>query len=548
MEHLLKIHLYGKLQIKLLIRKFMKLRTNRTAQVAIEVLVIIGILVIGAIILGITYINGHNKNIAVTGEAIKVQENAITDLKYTGTYNPSPVYCGNNICEVAFGETVASCPQDCEEIIPPIPPVEQNCNFVSAPTFSPVSGSIIALTPESKITISHTSDINCANFRIYYTYTNNGSTPGDPTQTSNRYSAPIPVSSLVSPNDGSSVILKIKAIIYADSNDGSPSNIQSNILNINYTVIIPYCFFSYGTGEGIEESPKIICNLQELNEIKKKLDGYYILEKDLDLSADAFFEAGIEYNPEEGWEPIGSEGDPFTGSFNGNNHKLSNLFINREDYVGFFGYVKDGNISNLYLVSSEIKANNFSGVLAGYSHDSKITNCSTTGNLSGNNYLGGLIGYSLKSNIILSFSKVNIIGNEKAGGLISYSEESQVTDCFSRGNVTAQSDFAGFIGIAEKGGINFSYSTGLVKKETGGDIKDAGFIKKNTDCIIKSSYWDKDTSLQDTSAGGDGKNTEEMKHQETFESWDFGSVWKIGEESINDWYPFLQKNLIIEVN
>ncbi|MFA7133225.1 MAG: hypothetical protein WC108_08005 [Bacteroidales bacterium] len=531
---------------------------KKVAQVAIEVLVIMGILVIGSIVLGMTYINNQNKTIKLSQEVTIAQDDAIDDLRYTEGFNPdNPAVCGNGMCEpgenysdclidchcgdgncdvIPYGETPSNCPIDCSESLPP---VEQNCNFVSTPTFSPSGGS---LTPVSTITISHYNNTNCKNFRRYYTYTTNNSEPTNPTRDSNNYLSQILVSSLVTPSEGSSATLKIKAIVYADSQDGDgPNDVNSLVASVTYTVTNPYCFSGSGSGDGSAENPIIICTLKELNDVRNKLDAYYILGKDLDLSAEAFAAEGIEYNPETGWEPIGKEDDPFTGSFDGNGHKLSKLFINREDDVGFFGYVNEGNINNLYLVDSDIKANNYSGVLAGHSENSEINNCSTTGNLVGNNFLGGLIGYSSNSGITESVSFVSINGNENTGGFIGVSKESIISDCFSRGEVSAQSDFAGFIGVVEKGEINNSYSTGLVKKKTGGAVKNAGLIKKNSDCAINSSYWDTETSLQDTSDGGEGRTTEEMINIDNYQDWDFDSIWKI-DSSINDGYPFLQKN------
>ena len=52
---------------------------------------------------------------------------------------------------------------------------------------------------------------------------------------------------------------------------------------------------------------------------------------------------------------------------------------------------------------------------------------------------------------------------------------------------------------------------------------------------VTNSYWDKETTLQEESAGGIGKLTEAMMKQVTYEDWDFDTVWGITPEN----YPTL---------
>jgi hypothetical protein len=85
--------------------------------------------------------------------------------------------------------------------------------------------------------------------------------------------------------------------------------------------------------------------------------GKYILINDIELNET---KAGFEGT--KGWKPIGSESYydystntkydfSFTGIFNGNSHKITNLWINRpnENYVGFFGFIEGAQIRNLEL-------------------------------------------------------------------------------------------------------------------------------------------------------------------------------------------------------
>ncbi len=83
-------------------------------------------------------------------------------------------------------------------------------------------------------------------------------------------------------------------------------------------------------------SPHPICSCDDLNNIRNHLNWEYELQNDIDFSAcDASYTSGA------GWEPIGDNSNKFTGNFDGNNHIISNLYINlpTEINVGLFGYI-----------------------------------------------------------------------------------------------------------------------------------------------------------------------------------------------------------------
>ncbi len=83
--------------------------------------------------------------------------------------------------------------------------------------------------------------------------------------------------------------------------------------------------------------------------------------------------------------PIGEKNNPFTFSFNGNNHTVKNFSISdNENYYGLFGYIKDAEISNLNIVNATInppsvsEKNIYAGIIAGYIDNGKIVQCSVS--------------------------------------------------------------------------------------------------------------------------------------------------------------------------
>jgi len=102
------------------------------------------------------------------------------------------------------------------------------------------------------------------------------------------------------------------------------------------------------------------------------------------------------------------------------------------------------------------------------------------------------------------------------------------------------------IGISNYATLTYSYSTGLV---TGNEIL-GGLVGDDTGSQVTSSFWDTETSGQDSNdwGAGEGKTTTEMKRYNTYsyELWDFQGESNNGNDddwginsSENNGYPFL---------
>ncbi|MBN2181167.1 MAG: hypothetical protein JW715_04575 [Sedimentisphaerales bacterium] len=141
------------------------------------------------------------------------------------------------------------------------------------------------------------------------------------------------------------------------------------------------------------------------------------------------------------------------------------------------------------------------GGLVGY-NEGFITVCYSTGSLSGEDYVGGLVGLN-RGSINVCYSSVMILGNDDVGGLVGYNSGS-ILSSYSTGTVGGVSDVGGLVG-------RLSVVVGR------------GRSGNNSIGIVKNSFWDKESSGQDTSAGGTGLTTEEMQDPNTFitAGWDF---------------------------
>lgn len=209
-----------------------------------------------------------------------------------------------------------------------------------------------------------------------------------------------------------------------------------------------------GAGAGTKDDPYKIYNPAQLNQVRNytgKTDVYFTLGADIDLTS------WISSNsPEQGWNPIGTDANPFKGTFSGNGHTIKGMSILRgsTDDVGFFGVASGATISNLTIEGSVNGGNNV-GILAGY-FTGIIENCRAKGSVNGlSDCVGGLIGKSGNSDIKTCRADATVKGTDYVGGLIGYvlagktSSNKAIDNCFASGTVDGRSNVGGLIGAMD---------------------------------------------------------------------------------------------------
>lgn len=209
-----------------------------------------------------------------------------------------------------------------------------------------------------------------------------------------------------------------------------------------------------GAGAGTKDDPYKIYNPAQLNQVRNytgKTNVYFTLGADIDLTS------WISSNsPEQGWNPIGTNDNPFKGTFSGNGHTIKGMSILRgsTDDVGFFGVASGATISNLTIEGSVNGGNNV-GILAGY-FTGIIENCRAKGSVNGSSdCVGGLIGKSGSSDIKTCRADATVKGTDYVGGLIGYvlagetSSNKAIDNCFASGTVDGRSNVGGLIGAMD---------------------------------------------------------------------------------------------------
>ena len=166
-------------------------------------------------------------------------------------------------------------------------------------------------------------------------------------------------------------------------------------------------------------------------------DGCYgyelVANLDFDTNGNGHADAGDDYwNDGAGWEPMGSYYSSnssitvFTGTFDGGNHTISNLYINRVggrydkittgNYTGLFrGTGVGGTINRIRLVSVKVTGSQYVGGLVG-SNEGTITASYATGRVTGSSNAGGLVGDPSGGGISASYWDTQTTGQTSSAG------------------------------------------------------------------------------------------------------------------------------------
>jgi len=325
------------------------------------------------------------------------------------------------------------------------------------------------------------------------------------------------------------------------------------------------------SGSGTEQNPYIVTTIDELNAIRQDLTAHYKLNSDLDATATVIWDYG------KGWQPIGDNDDRFTGVFDGNGKTITGLVTNRprNNDQGLFGYIDEAQITDLHLLQAHVYGYNATGSLAGRASNSTVSLITVTGSIVGTrDNIGGIIGSEVGGELSRLSADVSVIGLSNVGGVFghirgqvrySYSQgivtgtslntggfagvvgiDGEVSDSYSTADVTGDGRVGGFAGRIESpmlgsGTVHRVFSTGAVI----GDNLVGGLIGTNHGTITHS-FWNTETSGQETSSGGSGVTgltTAEMTFPYAtgvYAEWDFDTIWSHDEDhSLNDGYPHL---------
>lgn len=301
--------------------------------------------------------------------------------------------------------------------------------------------------------------------------------------------------------------------------------------------------------------------------INRNLSGNYQLVNDIDMSG------------YDGFKGIAVSGTPFSGSLDGQGHKVSGLTVTYTDggsNEGIFGQTAGATIKNIAFenilvdagsaadhvgfigsassttfdqvaITGKVIGNDHVALLAGDADGITVTNTTLWGTVDGRSQCGGFAGCTLEGGASFDkcLSNVNVSCSSRgwAGGFVGLIDKANsvvtINNCVSLGDMTSAGDgtpriAAPFIagngaGDAANAVINFNENN-LYNSE-------AKIIADNID-----QAW---PSKNETADGGSvsaaiAQNSTVLKNQATYTNigWDFDKIWKMDDGSYG--YPVLR--------
>ena len=310
-----------------------------------------------------------------------------------------------------------------------------------------------------------------------------------------------------------------------------------------------------------------IASVADLKKITQNMAGNFKLTADIDMSGEEF-------------HPIGSKTAQFSGTFDGDGHKISNMTINTTggSDIGFFSYTNSATIKNVAFVNAKVNASssNHVGILAGTLLSGTVEQIAVTGTVVGNDHVAGLAGDGNGVTVTNTYVDANITGYSQVGGLFGCTTGNlNVSKSYYNGSAmaTTRGWVGGFVGLVDKSNttidINNCVSIGdiasvgngsphAVNAFIGGNGAGSAPNAKinftnniaNENATLKvdgdnSQAW---PTKNKTVEGGSIEDATRMnavllKKADTYTGlgWDFSEIWTIAPNNAEYPYPVLKK-------
>jgi hypothetical protein len=242
-------------------------------------------------------------------------------------------------------------------------------------------------------------------------------------------------------------------------------------------------------GNGTERNPYVLTTVEQLQAVNADLHGHYVLGNNIDARETATWDQAD--GREEGWQPIGPgpfaeretyDTEVFDGTFDGQNHTIRGLTIDRPDpgRMGIFG-VNNGTIENVRLQDTAIATydernhplHQPAGSLVG-TNQGTITRITVRDGVISDREAGGLVGQHTDGTITaIEVQNVTVRAHPRGdtvGGIVALHTAGRIERVAVRNSSITGGTVGGITGEQSAGRLDSAASSGTVSGEVAGGL------------------------------------------------------------------------------
>ncbi|MBX0285047.1 PGF-CTERM sorting domain-containing protein [Halomicroarcula sp. F28] len=241
-------------------------------------------------------------------------------------------------------------------------------------------------------------------------------------------------------------------------------------------------------GSGTAQDPYVITTVDELQAMNQDRDAHYVLGNDIDAGETENWNTGA------GFRPIGNnpnsdeaEGGRFSGTFDGQNHTISGLTVDRptRNDVGLFGD-STGTVKHVRITDASMAGKQSVGVAVG-GNSGTVTDVTVTGTVSGTVSVGGLAGANT-GQIAASGANVDVTATKRSAGGLAGSfggDSGEIRRSYATGDVDGADYVGGVVGTTNGGVVASVFATGAVN----GTENVGGLVGEHNEARLVRGYF-----------------------------------------------------------
>lgn len=260
------------------------------------------------------------------------------------------------------------------------------------------------------------------------------------------------------------------------------------------------------SGGGTTSTPYLIASEADLRDFASKVNG---------SEQGAYAKLTADITLKSAWTAMGTSSKPYTGTFDGQSHKISGLSLTASAaHAGLFGYTNSATIQNFTLEGSISSGYDNTGSVVGTANGAtKIHNVYSSVGITmtaTKSHIGGIAGQILQASGKTAaikgcvYSGTMNLGSstDSNGGMVGYCGKDanvEIEYCFFNGSITSSGDnprIGGILGYADdENSQNFKYirycfCDGTITPNTGDYVAIfAGYPRGNVKNVISRNYY-----------------------------------------------------------